>query len=202
MGLTDAELTRTVEADPSYRAVFHDLLHEDVTPENISLALAEYEASAFVPGDAPIDRFARGELGVLSADARTGLDVFAGKGRCARCHIPPVFGGTRPPDFTAPVFAVLGVPRSPDARVVDADRGRDGAFKVPTVRNVARTAPYFHHGHYATLEQVVDFYDKGGGTGLGLDVPTQDPEIRPLHLTPEERRVLLVFMREALTDSP
>jgi cytochrome c peroxidase len=202
MGLTDTELTRTVEADPSYRTAFHDLLDEDVTPQNISLALAEYEASAFVPGDAPIDRFARGEIAVLSADARTGMDVFAGKGRCARCHIPPVFGGTRPPDFTAPVFAVLGVPRSPGVRVLDADRGRDGAFKVPTVRNVARTAPYFHHGRYATLEQVVDFYDQGGGTGLGLDVPAQDPEIRPLHLTSEERRVLLVFMREALTDPP
>jgi cytochrome c peroxidase len=202
MGLTDAELRQAVAADPDYRVGFRDAFHEDVTPQAVSLALAEYEASAFVPGDAPIDHFAKGEAGALSADARAGLDVFAGKGRCARCHIPPVFGGTRPPDFTAAVFAVLGVPSAPEARTVDADRGRNGAFKVPTLRDVARTAPYFHHGRYATLEQVVDFYDRGGGTGLGLDVPTQDPEVRPLHLSPEERRVLLVFMREALSDPP
>ena len=200
MGLTDAELTQAVAADPAYRIGFRYAFHEEVTPQRVSLALAEYEASAFVPGDAPIDRFARGDNGALSLDARTGLDVFAGKGRCARCHIPPVFGGVRPPDFTAPVFAILGVPAAPGSHAVDADRGRQGAFKVPIVRNVARTAPYFHHGRYATLEQVVDFYDRGGGAGLGLDVPNQDPEVRPLHLSAEERRVLLVFMREALRD--
>ena len=72
---------------------------------------------------------------------------------------------------------------------------------MPTVRNAGRTAPYFHHGRYPTLEEVVDFYDRGGGRGLGLDVPNQDPEIRPLHLTPEERRTLLVFMRDALDDA-
>jgi cytochrome c peroxidase len=84
---------------------------------------------------------------------------------------------------------------------VDADRGRDGAFRVPTVRNAGRTAPYFHHGAYATLEEVVDFYDRGGGRGLGLDVPNQDPEVRPLHLTAEERRALVAFMRDALDDT-
>jgi cytochrome c peroxidase len=199
MGLTDAELTEAIVADASYRVGFRDAFHEGVTPREISLALAEYEARDLVPGDAPIDRFARG-AGALSTDARAGLDVFAGKGRCARCHVPPVFGGTRPPDFTAPVFATLGVPSAPDARTVDADRGQGGAFKVPTLRNVGRTAPYFHHGRYATLEQVVDFYDRGGGRGLGLDIPGQDPEVRPLHLSAEEKRVLLVFMREALSD--
>jgi cytochrome c peroxidase len=200
MGLTDRELTRSIVADPSYRAGFRDAFHEDVTVEDVSLALAEYEASAFVPGDAPIDRFANRDHEALSDDARAGFEVFAGKGRCARCHIPPVFGGARPPDFTAPVFATLGVPSVPNARTVDGDVGRDGAFKVPILRNVARTAPYFHHGRYATLEEVVEFYDKGGGAGLGLDVPSQDAEVRPLHLSLEEKRVLLVFMREALTD--
>jgi len=201
MGLADPELTRVVASEPAYADAFRSAFHEDVKPADIGLALAAYESSAFVPGDAPIDRFARGEAEALSADARSGLDVFAGKGRCARCHVPPVFAGTRPPDFTAPIFAVLGVPSAPAAKVVDADRGSDGAFRVPTVRNVGRTAPYFHHGRYPTLEEVVDFYDRGGGLGLGLDVPNQDPEIRPLHLTAEERRVLLVFMREALDDA-
>jgi cytochrome c peroxidase len=119
--------------------------------------------------------------------------------------VPPVFSGSRPPDFTAPVFAVLGVPSAPSgaaATSLDADRGRGaGDFRVPTVRNVARTAPYFHNGRYATLDQVVDFYDRGGGKGIGVDVPNQDPEIRPLHLSAEEKRVLLAFLRQAVTDA-
>jgi cytochrome c peroxidase len=172
-----------------------------VTPQDIGRALAAFEASALVRGSAPIDRFARGDDAALSTDARAGLDVFVGKGRCARCHVPPVFGGSRPPDFTAPVFAILGVPAFPGAPTVDADMGRgDGAFRTPTVRNIDRTAPYFHNGRYATLDQVVDFYDRGGGRGLGLSVPNEDPEIRPLTLSPEDKRVLLVFMRDALAD--
>ncbi len=201
MGLGHTELTQLMASDPAYSTAFREAFHEEVTQEDIGLALSAFESSTLVPGHAPIDRFAIGDDGALSADERAGLDVFAGKGRCARCHVPPVFGGSRPPDFTAPVFAILGVPTAPGATTVDADRGRDGAFRTPTVRNVGRTAPYFHHGRYATLEQVIDFYALGGGRGLGLDVPNQDPEVRPLHLSAEDKRVLLVFLRDALDDA-
>jgi cytochrome c peroxidase len=203
MGSTDEQLAQVVASDPAYGAAFRASFRDGVTPRNIGIALASFEARDLVPGNAPIDRFARGDDDALSPDERAGLDVFAGKGRCARCHVPPVFSGSRPPDFTAPVFAVLGVPSAPGATSLDGDRGRgNGDFRVPTVRNVGRTAPYFHNGRYPTLDQVVDFYDKGGGRGLGVDVPEQDPEVRPLHLTREEKRVLLVFLREALTDAP
>ncbi len=200
LGLTDPQLVRVIASDRVYAGAFRDAFGESVNAQDIGLAIAAFEADALVPGTAPIDRFARGDETALSRDARAGLDLFAGKGRCARCHVPPVFGGSRPPDFTAPVFAVLGVPSGPSAHAVDSDPGRDGAFKVPTVRNVGKTAPYFHHGRYATLEEVLEFYDRGGGRGLGLDVPNQDPEIRPLRLSADEKRALLVFMREALTD--
>jgi cytochrome c peroxidase len=202
MGSTDEELARVVASDATYADGFRHAFADGVTPMNIGLALASFEASELVPGNAAIDRFARGDDAALSADSRAGLDVFAGKGRCARCHVPPVFSGSRPPDFTAPIFAVLGVPSAPGAASLDADRGRGGGdFRVPTVRNAGRTAPYFHHGRYATLEQVVDFYDKGGGKGVGLDVPNQDPEVRPLRLSAEDKRVLLVFLRDALSDA-
>ena len=202
MGSTDEQLAHVVASDPAYAAAFRASFADGVTPANIGIALASFEADDLVPGSAPIDRFARGDEGALSPDERAGLDVFAGKGRCARCHVPPVFSGSRPPDFTAPVFAVLGVPSAPGATSLDGDRGRgNGDFRVPTVRNVGKTAPYFHNGRYPTLDQVIDFYDKGGGRGLGLEVPDQDPEVRPLHLTSEEKRVLLVFLREALTDA-
>jgi cytochrome c peroxidase len=180
-----------------------------VGPGDIGLALSAFESKTLVPGTAPIDRFDETGEG-LSADARAGLDVFAGKGRCGRCHVPPVFGGSRPPDFTVPVFSVLGLPSAPGSHVLDPDPGRGGvtkrpqdehAFKTPTLRNVARTAPYFHNGRWSSLDEVIDFYDKGGGRGAGLDVPNQDPDVRPLKLSAEERRVLLVFLREGLEDA-
>ena len=202
MGSTDEDLARVVGADRGYVDGFSASFKDGVTARNIGLALASFEASELVPGTAAIDRYARGDDAALSPDARAGLDVFAGRGRCARCHVPPVFGGSRPPDFTAPVFAVLGVPAAPGATSLDADPGRGGGdFRVPTVRNVSRTGPYFHNGRYPTLDQVVDFYDRGGGKGLGLDVPNQDPEVRPLHLSAEDRRVLLVFLEGALSDT-
>jgi cytochrome c peroxidase len=179
--------------------------------EDAAAALGAFEQWRLSPADAPIDRFARGDEQALSAEDRRGFDVFAGKGRCARCHVPPLFGGSYPTDFSTAVYAALGVPESPSKKTLDPDRGRGAvtrlekdmfAFKTPTLRNAARTAPYFHNGSFATLESVVDFYDKGGGKGMGLDVPTQDPEVRPLHLTAAERSALLRFLRVALTDGP
>jgi cytochrome c peroxidase len=209
MGLDDADLAAALAAAPEYRAALAGPSGAP-SPATAARALAAFEALSLVPGDAPIDRLARGDETALGADARRGLDVFAGKGRCARCHVPPLFGGSRPRDFSVPVFAVLGVPDAPGSHALDPDRGRalvthraadEHAFKTPTLRDIGKTAPYFHHGRYARLEDVVDFYDEGGGRALGLDVPNQDPEVRPLGLTAEEKRVLLVFLREALLDA-
>ena len=209
MGLAPGELAEKLGRVPEYRDA---LAGPDgaVAPAAVARALVAFEVRELSPADAPIDRFARGDDAALSADERAGLDVFAGKGRCARCHVPPLFGGSRPRDFAVPVYAVLGVPADPSGRALDADRGRaavtrraadERSFKTPTVRNVDRTAPYFHHGAFARLEDVVAFYDKGGGRGLGLDVPNQDPDVRKLGLTPDETRVLLLFMRRSLSDA-
>jgi cytochrome c peroxidase len=208
MGLAPGELAEKLKNVPEYRAALADP-NGVISMARVADALAAFEVEALVLADAPIDELARGNEEALSKDQRSGLDVFAGKGRCARCHVPPLFGGSRPRDFAVPVFAVLGVPTSPDGKALDSDRGRgastrraadEHAFKTPTIRNIAKTAPYFHHGHYTRLADVVDFYDKGGGKGLGLDVPNQDPDVVPLELTKEETRVLLVFLREATLD--
>jgi cytochrome c peroxidase len=178
--------------------------------EVAAAALAAFEAWYLTPASSPLDRFARGEEKALSTEERAGFDVFAGKGRCARCHVPPLFGGSYPSDFSTPIFAALGVPDSPAGKALDPDPGREGvshrprdrgAFKTPTVRDAAKTAPYFHNGAFPTLEAVVDFYDKGGGKGLGLEVPNQDPEVRPLKLTAAEKRALLRFLRHSLSDA-
>lgn len=178
--------------------------------EDVTAALAAFQAEKLAPASSPMDRFARGDGQALSDEERAGFDVFAGKGRCARCHAPPLFGGALPPDFSTAVFAALGVPKGPSDKALDADLGRGaitrraldaGSFKTPTLRNVGRTAPFFHHGAFPTLESVVDFYDKGGGAALGLAVPNQDPDVRPLSLTAAERRALLAFLRGSLADA-
>lgn len=208
MGLAPGELAAKLEGVPEYRGALTDA-DGAISLARVADALAAFEVEALVPADAPIDELARGDEKALTEDQRRGLDVFAGKGRCARCHVPPLFGGSRPRDFAVPVFAVLGVPDSPDSKTLDPDRGRGAttqltadqhSFKTPTMRNIGKTAPYFHHGRYARLEDVIDFYDKGGGKGLELDVPNQDPDVVKLELTKEETRVLLVFLREAMLD--
>jgi cytochrome c peroxidase len=94
--------------------------------------------------------------------------------------------------------------------VLDPDSGRGGvdrmdihlfSFKVPTLRNVSRTAPYMHNGVYPTLEQVVDFYNRGGGAGIGATVPGQTLPDTPLDLTVREQKVLVAFL-QTLDDEP
>jgi cytochrome c peroxidase len=191
MGLTDEELSARTK----------------LPIEKVGRALAAYE-DTLVPATAPIDRFARGDESALTPRARAGFDVFV-RARCTRCHVPPLFGGSRPTDFATPIFAALGVPKGPQLKELDPDRGRaaitadpkdERAFKTPSLRNAAKTAPYFHHGAFPTLESVLDFYLQGGGRGAGLDVPNQDPDVQKLALEPEERANILDFMRNALAD--
>lgn len=171
-------------------------------------ALAAYLRS-LVRLDSRFDRAMRGEEGQMTPAEIRGFNLFMGKGRCGTCHFAPLFNGTVPPGYTDSEVEVLGVPANAGARPrLDSDLGvgaRDlsplhaGAFKTRTVRNAAVTAPYMHNGVYATLAEVVDFYDAGGGAGLGLRVPNQTLPTDSLHLTPREKRDLIAFI-STLTD--
>ena len=207
MGLTLEELEEVLRSDAAYQRRFGELFADGVKAPNVARALVAFEVEKLVPADAPIDRFARGAP--LSPAIARGLDVFVGVARCARCHVPPLFGGSRPTDFAVPIFAALGVPSKVNGKELDSDEGRGGvshrpldkhAFKTPTLRNIDRTAPYFHHGRFPTLDDVVDFYDKGGGAAFGVELSNQDPDVRELELAKEQRRALITFMRDGLRD--
>ena len=171
--------------------------------------------SSVTANDAPADRYLQGDSTAMSAEAVAGFNLYFGKARCSRCHYVPIFAGTEGPSFTETEFRVTGVPeRGVFPRRLTADRGRAGvagieedpstlhAFKAPTLRNITYTAPYMHNGAFSTLEEVVDFYDKGAGPGQGYAVPNLDPVMRqgPLFLSDAEKQSLLTFLREGLTD--
>jgi len=181
-----------------------------VTASHIRSALAAYQRS-LSRLNSPVDRALRGEAGALSAEERLGFNVFVGKGKCATCHFLPLTNGTVPPMYQKSEVEVLGVPsRAVTANpTVDPDIGRYRltraephryAFRTPSIRNVALTAPYMHNGVYRTLEEVVEFYDRGGGAGIGIALDNQTLPPDALKLTAAEKRALVVFMR-ALTDT-
>ena len=122
-----------------------------LTPAEIANALASYVRS-ILSGDSPYDRFASGDREALTDNQQAGLTIFVGKGNCRRCHVGP--------NFTDEKLHNTGVAWR-DGRLTDKGGGR-GDFKTPTLREVARTAPYTHDGSLATLEDVVEFYNDRG----------------------------------------
>jgi cytochrome c peroxidase len=202
--------TRRLGADSFYRSAFARLAKpQAVTSTAVRAVLAAYVRSLVVL-DARFDEAVRGNLSVLSAGERRGFTLFMGKAKCGTCHFAPTFSGTMPPTFTTSEPEIIGVPTHVDTAnaTLDTDLGRsafDGivehehAFKVPSLRNVERTAPYMHNGAYSTLEQVVDFYDRGGGSAIGATVPGQTLSSRPLHLSAGEQADLVAFLK-SLTD--
>ncbi len=186
MGLPLAEAVRRLSADPSYARDFRRAFGGKVTAARLGAALAAYERTLWSV-DAPFDRFLAGDAEALSPAAQRGLELFGGKARCGDCH-----AGV---NFTDEGFHVLGVGGEGEpgrAQVTHAPADR-GAFKTPTLREVARTAPYLHDGSLATLAEVIDLYDRGG-----VPHPNLDPKLHPLGLTAAEKADLLAFL-EALS---
>jgi cytochrome c peroxidase len=212
MQSSDELVAMRLQKDSAYRAAFtHAIpMHRDtaVTALGVRIALAAYMRT-LVALNSRFDRAVRGDSTVLSAPERRGFELFVGKARCASCHFMPLFSGVAPPEFVAEEPEVIGVPAAVGSARLDADPGRGGvdhivghnvAFKVPTLRNVALTAPYMHNGVFKSLEEVVDFYDRGGGAGLGIRVPNQTLGTTSLHLRADERHDLIAFLG-ALTDT-
>jgi cytochrome c peroxidase len=153
----------------------------------IAGALASF-VRTILSGDSPYDRYVKGDTRALPLEAKLGLSVFRGKGRCTNCHAGPNLTDER---FHNTGIAWAGGELRDAGRFAVSHAEEDrGAFKTPTLREVARTAPYMHDGSLAALEGVVDYYDKGGNPNPGLD-----PDLRPLHLTAGEKHALVAFLR-------
>lgn len=175
-----------------YRQQFRKVFNTDVTPENIAKAIAAFERTV-LSGNAPYDKFKAGDTKALSEAAQRGMKLFFGKGHCSACHTGPVFSDQ--------AFHNIGVGMDkpkPDLGRYEVTKmtGDKGAFKTPTLRDIARTGPYMHDGSLKTLEEVVEHYDKGG-----IPNPQLDEEIFPLKLTAQEKADLVTFMREGLSST-
>jgi cytochrome c peroxidase len=168
---------------------------------DIANALASYIRS-LMSGNSRFDRYINGERAVLTPDERNGLRLFQGRGNCTVCHVGPNFSDEKLHNtgvaWQPPNGAISGG-RFLDqgGAAVTGERSESGAFKTPTLREVGRTAPYMHDGSLATLEEVVDFYDRGGRSN-----PHLDPEMQRLDLSDEDKRALVAFLRNALTGEP
>ena len=205
MGSKPEDVVNKLKAIPEYVAKFDRAfggastsnVGGSISMATIAEAIADFERT-LTANNSPFDRFIAGDTNALTEQQRRGFNLFrSGKTRCFECHGLPTFNN--------PDFKVIGVPdlegQKPDygrSEIAGGD-GYKRAFKVPTLRNVALTAPYMHNGRFKTLEEVLDFYSHGGGPGMGLSISNVDDKIRPYPLSAQEKDDMVAFLC-SLTD--
>lgn len=203
-------LLDAVKNNRRYQVQFDSLYGGTINDYNIRNAIASYIRS-LNSFNSKFDKNINGLENSLTEREIHGFNLFMGKAKCATCHFAPVFNGTVPTRYKDTELELLGVPQRKDTinAVVDSDLGRfymyeteerKFFFKTPTVRNSELTAPYMHNGVYETLEEVIDFYNRGGGAGIGIDLDYQTLPPDPLNLTTAEQEDLVLFLK-TLTDS-
>ncbi|HMH23923.1 MAG TPA: cytochrome c peroxidase [Puia sp.] len=203
-------MIKRMNALPAYDSLFRRAFGNGAEDSNIARSIAAFLRTLH-PMNSPFDRYMGGDKAALSASQINGANLFMGKAQCATCHFIPLFNGLIPPDYARTESEVLGTTATDDLVKprLSKDVGRysiypfsfyKGAFKTPTVRNAALTYPYMHNGAYGSLQKVLEFYNKGGGTGLGLKVPGQTLSSQSLHLNQKEMDDIILFLR-GLTDT-
>ena len=223
MANTHAACISTLSGIPGYMKQFEAIFPDGLNIDNVGKALATFER-VIVTGPAPydlqgdLDRFEttfaddleyldeEPELAAkykalkdavarypMSESAKRGMKLFAGKASCTACHAGA--------NFTDEQYHNLGVGMETDKpdlgryEITKQEKDR-GAFKTPTLRNIALTAPYMHDGSQKTLEEVTEWYNKGGHKN-----PWLSDKVKPLNLTPQEVADLVAFQKEGLTGS-
>lgn len=206
MNCDEKEILKKVMSCKDYKVVLKQLLkltpqEKEVTIDHISSALTYYY-SKYSKYYSPFDE-AMNKQAEASANVKEGFNLFMSKAQCATCHFVPQFNGVKPP-YIGSEFEVLGVPADTLYKKLSDDKGRYNvnpaketlhAFRTGTVRNAAKTAPYMHNGVFKTLEQVIDFYDGGGGAGRGLQVDNQTLSSDSLKLTVMDKSNLIAFIK-------
>ena len=193
----------------AFRTAFSKKRSEPVSEQEVYRAIASY-IRTLNPYSSAFDKYLGGNKTALTDNQKAGFNLFMGKAQCGTCHFAPLFNGLIPPFYSLTEFEVLGTTKTEDLvnPEYDTDEGRfvfrpikfyKGAFKTPTVRNSAKTGPYMHNGAFNSLESLMEFYNQGGGAGLGLDFPTQTLSTGKLNLTDTEKMQIIKFL-DSLTD--
>ena len=194
-----------------FKKAFPELTIKDTIPfDLIAKAIASFERS-LAPRNSAFDKYIAGNKNALSKQQINGFNLFMGKAKCGTCHFAPLFNNLLPPNYEVSELEILGTPKNDNFSRprLDDDSGHYSAmpekynlrsFKTPTVRNAAVTGPYMHNGSIKSLQKVVEFYNKGGGKGIGLPIAYQTLSPIPLKLTKEEILDVVSFIK-SLTDS-
>lgn len=202
-----SQAAERINASKNYQTLFQTAYQDKAgkaDPWKIQHALASYIRS-LSPFISRFDRYMQGDQKQLSTDEKQGFNLFMGKAKCGSCHFAPLFNGTPAPLFNKSEAEVLGVPATTDTikPQLDRDLGRYAlynypqykhAFKTSTLRNITKTAPYMHNGVYKTLEEVMDFYNRGGGAGMGIEVDNQTLTANKLNLSKTEIKQIIAFL--------
>lgn len=187
MGETHPNIVNKLKGIPGYRALFAKAFGtEEITIEHAGKAIATFERTV-LSGNSAYDKYQAGEKKAMSKSELNGMKVYFNKAKCDQCH--------EGINFTSNAYHNIGIgmnkPNPDVGRYAVTKKDADwGAFKTPTLRDIARTAPYMHDGSLKTLEDVVEYYNKGGDSNKNLD-----EKMKPLHLTQQEKADLVAFMK-------
>jgi cytochrome c peroxidase len=188
MGADPAAIAAAVGKIPGYTVQFRTIYKEDATPANLVASLASF-VRTLRSGDAPWDKYEKGDKKAVGEDAVRGFELFRNKAGCAGCHAPPM--------YTDNQFHDVGI--GFDKPEPDPGRGKiskndkeTGAFKTPTLRSVTLHAPFFHDGRAETIEAAVDYMLSGG---IKDKNPNLDARMKPVKLSAKERTDLLAFIK-------
>lgn len=201
-----------LNSDSGYKRLFSAAFdnRDSISGFEVRNAIAAFVRS-LMPFNSRFDEYIKGNKTAMDTEEINGFNLFVGKAKCGTCHFMPVFNGNIPPWYVKSESEIIGVPSAAawSKAAIDKDSGRYKinrltelmfAFKTPTVRNADKTAPYMHNGVFTNLDDVVEFYHRGGGMGIGIDLRFQSLPFDSLQLKTEEKKAIVAFMR-TLTDN-
>ena len=206
-------LEEEIRQVPEYAEAFNKIFSGEPTKERIGMVIASFERT-LISQNSPLDRYLNGDRKALSENARKGLEIFTRKGKCADCHfgvnlsddrfyalnVPENPALLNDPRVISTMRFVAKVYKFKEYRTLKQDPGRYlitrnmfhwKEFKTPMLREISKTAPYMHNGVFNTLDEVIEFFNQGGGKGNTV--------LKPLGLSADEKKYLKAFLVEALT---